>query len=73
MTEAVTPQLLTTEEAARFLGVAAISLRKARSNGAVKSAIPPVPYIKLGRTVRYDVADLREYIAKHRKLSNSAT
>ena len=64
-------QLLNTEEAAEFLGMTAITLRKARCNGKVRAHIPPVPYIQLGRTIRYDVGDLHDYIAKHRKEHNS--
>ena len=67
MSEPIQAQLLTTEEAAVILGVSAITLRKARCNGKVRAHIPPVPFIELGRTIRYDRDDLREYIAKHRK------
>lgn len=63
----IQPQLLTTEQAAQFLGVSAITLRKLRCKGKLRTNIPPVPFIELGRTIRYDVDDLREYIMKHRK------
>ena len=41
-------QLLTTDEAAEFLGMTAITLRKARCNGKVRAHIPPCRTSNLG-------------------------
>ncbi len=51
-------QLLNTERAARVLRVSASTMRQWRTRG-----IGPA-YYKIGRTVRYKVADLREYCVR---------
>ena len=65
----VQPQLLTSKQAAEFLAMKEITLRKARMNGASAGKIPPPPCIRLGRTIRYDRDDLRRYIEQHRDMS----
>ena len=55
-------RLLTEREAAQFLGVAPGTLRVARSTGPMPGRIW-LPFIKLGRTVRYDADTLREWLA----------
>ncbi len=47
-----------TEGAARHLGLAVSTLEKMRVYGNSP------PYVKLGRSVRYRVCDLEEYLAK---------
>lgn len=50
-------QLLTTDQAANYLGVSRAFLERDRWAGA------QVPFVKVGaRTVRYRMADLDEYI-----------
>ena len=58
-------KLLTTKEAAEFLGVSEAFLERDRWKGA------EIPFVRVGtRTVRYDVAALREYVASRvRKLA----
>lgn len=58
MTE--TRQLLTTKEAATFLGVTETTLRRWRSEGVVK-----VPYVKIGGRVRYSLPALESYVKAH--------
>jgi excisionase family DNA binding protein len=59
-------QLLTTKEAARFLGVSKAFLDKDRWAGA------RIPYIKLGaRAVRYRPEDLDAYITAQVRQSTS--
>lgn len=55
-TTATVPVLLNQAEAARVIGKSEKWLERDRWAG------PTVPYVKLGRTVRYRVADLLEYI-----------
>lgn len=55
-TTATVPVLLTQAEAARVIGKSEKWLERDRWAG------PTVPYIKLGRSVRYRVADLLTYI-----------
>lgn len=53
-------QLLTTEEAADHLGLSVQTLCNWRAKGA-----SPLPWVKVGRYVRYKLADLEAYIAAH--------
>lgn len=52
--------MLNQNQAARRLGVAKATLAKWRSLGH-----PNIPYIKLGRCIRYKSTDLDTYITKH--------
>lgn len=58
-------ELYDTETAARILGVSPASLRKWRSEGELPGHVPPIPYVKLGKTVRYRKSDLQAYIEHH--------
>lgn len=55
-----TQEWLTTQEAARYLGLSVGSLRNLTSNGQV-------PYCKLGRRNRYRVADLRALLLANKR------
>lgn len=55
-TTATVPVLLTQDEAARVINKSPKWLERDRWAG------PTVPYVKLGRSVRYRVADLLAYI-----------
>ena len=57
--------LLTTPEAARVLGVSNAFLERDRWAGA------RIPFIKIGRAVRYRQSDLDAYIADHVRSSTS--
>ncbi|MFQ3291570.1 helix-turn-helix transcriptional regulator [Reinekea sp.] len=59
-------QLLTTKQAAEYLGLSAAFLEKDRWAGA------KVPFVKLGsRSIRYRIADLETYIESRVFLSTS--
>ncbi len=59
--------LLSTKEAAEFLGVSAAFLERDRWAGARTGHGPLIPYIKVTpRAVRYRLADLREHITTRR-------
>lgn len=60
-------QLLTTAEAADYLGIAKITLDRARTEGAIPGKFVAPPHIQLGRAIRYDRRDLDAYIEKHRR------
>ncbi|WP_225316607.1 MULTISPECIES: helix-turn-helix transcriptional regulator [Marinobacter] len=63
---AINDKLLTTKEAAEYLGVSKAFLERDRWAGA------RIPFIKVGsRTVRYRLSDLEEYIKKQVRLSTS--
>ena len=53
--------LLTTQEAAAWLGLSPATLKKYRVAGGGP------PFHKLGRAVRYDVADLRDWANARRR------
>jgi hypothetical protein len=52
--------LHTPEQEAKRLNMSARTLAKARSTGH-----PNIPYIKIGRTVRYDPDAVDTWLAKH--------
>lgn len=59
-------QLLTTQQAAEFLGVSVAFLERDRWAGA------RVPFIKIGsRAVRYQLNDLEQYVQSCRRRSTS--
>jgi excisionase family DNA binding protein len=51
------PKLLTTDEAAEFLGVSAGTLAVWRCVARYR-----LPFVKIGRNVRYEETDLREWM-----------
>jgi len=59
-------ELLTTLQAAQFLGMSAAFLEKARWAGN-----PKIPYRKIGRSVRYEKDDLQEYVDSQKRVSTS--
>jgi len=54
--------LATTEEAATLIKINAATLQKWRSTGENN-----IPFVKIGRSVRYRVTDLRDYVERHVK------
>jgi excisionase family DNA binding protein len=65
VTNPVQPRLVDEHEAASILGLSVKTLRRWRWAGR------EVPFIKLGGSVRYDLADLQAYIDGHRVMSTS--
>ena len=59
-------KLLTTKQAADLLGLSPRTLEKNRVLGC-----SGLPFIRLGRTIRYSVADLEAHIAACRRRSTS--
>jgi hypothetical protein len=60
-----TKSLLTTREAAAFLRCAVTTLAKARVRG------DGPPYVKFGKLVLYDPADLARFVEAHKRSSTS--
>lgn len=60
------PALLNEADAAYYLGLSRTTLRQQRCDGARDRRVPPIPFIRLGRAIRYRVADLDAYIQQHR-------
>ena len=57
----ISNSMLTTKEAAEFLGIRPSTLNVWRSTGTVN-----VPYIRVGTAIRYRLSDLEEYVSKRR-------
>ncbi len=57
--------LLHEKEAARYLGCSIYKLQKDRRVGS------PIPYIKVGRSVRYKLQDIEAYLENQRFTSTS--
>ncbi len=57
---------LTTAEAAAYLGVSKSFLALGRSQGARDGRTPPPPYSKVGRAVRYTIADLDKWLSEQK-------
>ena len=55
----IAPQLVTPGEAAKMLATSVRALDHRRRNGEI-------PFVQQGRLVRYDLADIRAYIAEHK-------
>ncbi|WP_068263079.1 helix-turn-helix domain-containing protein [Rubripirellula obstinata] len=58
-TQSFEPQLLKESEAARWLNIGKRKLWSLRASGAI-------PIVRIGRSVRFDVDDLRDYVAKNK-------
>lgn len=54
--------LLNDVEAADYIGLSAAFLRKGRSVGVLGNQTPPPPHLKIGRAVRYRLADLDRWL-----------
>lgn len=59
-------RLLTEAEAAKYLCMSAQFLRQARAEGSLRNRTPGPPFIRFGRAVRYRLADLEEWVERHR-------
>jgi excisionase family DNA binding protein len=57
---------LTEKEAAHYLGLGVGTLQKSRMIGNLRGKLPPPPFIKLGKAVRYLKADLDKWLERHR-------
>lgn len=61
------PKLLSEADSAQYLGMSRAFLRKSRMDGTRRNRTPGPPYIRIGRAIRYDLDDLNQWIAAHRK------
>ena len=59
-------RFLKESEAAEFIGMSRQFLRKSRMNGTLRAHTPGPPYVKLGRSVRYDLSDLERWLEAHK-------
>jgi len=61
-----TKVVLRSNEAAIFIGMSESFLRQSRIYGDLPGRTPGPPYLKVGRAVRYLVADLETWLEEHR-------
>lgn len=64
-------QMMTSKEAADYLGYAENTLREARVRGNLAGVEAP-PYVKMGRKIHYDKTDLDAWKSQFRKITNTA-
>jgi hypothetical protein len=60
------PELLAEGPAADFIDMSVAYLRAGRCKGVTGNKTPPPPYLKLGRSIRYDKRDLEKWLAERR-------
>ena len=65
-------RLLTEAQTCRYLQVSRSYLARARMEGPRNGRTPGPPFVKLGRAVRYDIADLDAWIQEHRRVPTRA-
>ena len=63
-------RLLTEAAAATYLSISRSTLREQRMKKRRNSRMTRVPYIRIGRNIRYDVIDLDEWIMSQRVVPN---
>ena len=60
---------LTEKEAAVYIGMSVSYLRQTRIEGTLRERTPGPTYVKIGRAVRYLIADLDQWLNQHRRES----
>ena len=65
------PELLNEAEAAGYITMSVAYLRAGRTHGVIAGRTPPPPFMRLGRSVRYERAALDAWLAD-RRVSRSA-
>ena len=63
-------RLLTETETADYLNLSRSTLRQQRMKKQRKSGMTRVPFIRIGRNIRYDLVDLDEWIVSQRVVPN---
>ena len=64
-------RLVTEHAAARYIGMSVAFLRASRCRGRVGGRSPGPPFLKLGKSVRYDISDLDAWLATRRRRTTS--
>ncbi|MBI5178155.1 MAG: helix-turn-helix domain-containing protein [Nitrospinae bacterium] len=57
------PSLLKEGDVATILGISPLTLRNERSRGKIS-----IPYVRIGRLIRYRIEDLNSFIEQNRKV-----
>lgn len=64
----IQPRLINEKDAARYIGMSESFLRKGRMEGKRQGKTPPPPYLRLGRSIKYRLEDLDQWL-EARKVS----
>lgn len=62
--------VLNEKDTAMYIGMSVSWLRQTRMNGQLKGRTPGPPFIKIGRSVRYYIADLDAWLEEHRVIGH---
>ena len=60
-------RLISEKDAAEYIGMSAQFLRKSRMEGVRQNRTAGPPFVRIGRSVRYDLSDLEKWIDAHRR------
>lgn len=58
----ITSAVLTEKDAAKYIGMSVAFLRADRMNGPLPNRTPGPPFLKIGRSIRYRVTDLDDWL-----------
>jgi len=67
MTNLISTNALTEQQAAHYLSMSRSFLRQGRMNGDRENRTPTPPYLKIGRSVRYLKEDLDTWLEQFRQ------
>jgi hypothetical protein len=67
MSQNLQKQVINEIEAAKYIGMSPSYLRMDRCEGHRKNRARGPAYLKIGKAVRYRIADLDEWLDKHRR------
>lgn len=57
-------QVLTEKDAAKYIGMSVSYLRRYRMEGMIGNRTPAPKWLKIGRSVRYQISDLDDWLSK---------
>ena len=66
LTKQIHPIAIDEKDASRYIGMSIAYLRRSRMEGNHNNQTPAPPFIKIGRSVRYLVSDLDDWLLAHR-------
>ena len=66
----ITPRALSEKEASSYIGMSRSFLAQSRMDGQRENRTPAPPFIKIGRSVRYLLDDLNDWLDQFQKLSH---
>ena len=67
MTNLISTNALTEQQAALYLSMSRSFLRQGRMHGDRENRTPTPPYYKIGRSIRYKISDLDNWLEQFRQ------